>query len=131
MTTVLGYARKRANVLFLALALSAISLFGQDTTGKITGVITDPAGAVVPNVKVTVTNISTNIKHETTTNQDGAYQVLQLPISSYTVTALATGFEAITVQAKTALEINQTMKMDIQLQLGKVGSVIAKLRVTG
>ena len=65
---------------FVALSLAVSSLFGQDATGKITGVITDPAGAMVPNAKVVVTNVGTNIKHETLTNQEGIYQVLQLNI---------------------------------------------------
>ncbi len=107
-----------------AAVLLALSLQAQDTTGKITGVITDPAGAVVPNVKVTITNLSTNSKHETLSNQAGVYQVLQLPIGSYEVTAVAPGFELVTVRPQTALEINQTLRVDVQLQLGKVGSEI-------
>ncbi len=124
MSASLRSAQTWANILILAISLSASSLFAQDTTGKITGVVSDPAGAVVPNVKITVSNLATNLNRETLTNQEGVYQVVQLPIGTYKVTALATGFEAITVQPRTALEINQTLRVDIQLQLGKVGSEI-------
>jgi hypothetical protein len=109
---------------FVALSLAVSSLFGQDATGKITGVITDPAGAMVPNAKVVVTNVGTNIKHETLTNQEGIYQVLQLNIGSYKVTASAPGFETVTLQPGTALEINQTLRVDIRLPIGKLGTEI-------
>ncbi len=124
MTAALHCAHTRAKFLFLALTLSAFFVQAQDTTGKITGIVTDPAGGVVPNAKITVTNKSTNLIRETTTNQEGVYQVLQLPIGSYQVGALAPGFQQITVEPRTALEINQTLRVDIQLQLGKVGSEI-------
>ena len=109
----------------LVTAVSLVFLFvlllpGQDTTGKVTGIITDPSGGVVSDVKVSVTNTATNISKETTSNSQGVYQVLALPIGRYKVTAKGTGFEPVTVESTTALEINQTLRIDIQLQVGKV-----------
>jgi hypothetical protein len=124
MTATSTSARTRAKLLFLALSMCSFSVQAQDTTGKITGVVTDPAGAVVPNVQITVTSKSTNLNRDTTTNQEGVYQVLQLPIGVYQVTAISPGFQQITVQSRSALEINQTLRVDIQLQIGKVGSEI-------
>lgn len=92
----------------------------QDATGKVTGIITDPSGGVVSNVNVTVSNIATNVSKETMSNSQGAYQVLALPIGRYKVTATAPGFQPITVESTTALEINQTLRVDIQLQVGKI-----------
>lgn len=105
---------------FLAALTCAWRVFAQDATGKITGVVTDATGAVVPNAKVTVTKTSTNISHETQTDSAGVYQVLQLPIGMYKVTVNAPGFEEITVDSKTALEINQTLRIDVRMQLGRV-----------
>jgi len=124
MSDLLRSAQTGANFLILALGFSAFSLLAQDTTGKITGIVSDPSGAVVPNVKIAVTSKGTNISHETVTNQDGVYQVIQLPIGFYQVKAIAAGFDAITVEPRTSLEINQTLRVDIQLQLGKVGNAI-------
>jgi hypothetical protein len=124
MTAVLPSISTRTNFLFLALFCSAICLYAQDTTGKITGVVTDPSGAVVPNVNVTVTNKSTNLSRDAMTNREGVYQVLQLPIGFYQVSAVASGFEQIAVQSRIALEINQTLRVDIQLQIGKVGNTV-------
>ncbi|MBV8832957.1 MAG: TonB-dependent receptor [Acidobacteriaceae bacterium] len=110
-------------LIFLCFLLS-IPTFGQDATGKITGIVTDPAGAVVPNTRVVVTNTATNVSHEATSDQAGFYQVVQLPIGLYRVTAQAQGFEQVTVESKTALEINQTLRIDVHLQIGTVSNTV-------
>jgi len=110
--------------LVFSLALFSFLMVGQDATGKITGVVTDPGGAVVPGAKVTVTNTATNISRETTTDASGSYQVLQLPIGSYTASAQAPGFEQVTVQSKNPLEINQTLRMDVHLEIGRVSNTV-------
>src|SRR6185437_11340570 len=118
---------QRLRILAVVLVLSflcAVQAAAQDTTGKITGVVTDATGAIVPNATVTVTNAATNISHSTTTNAAGLYQVLQLPIGLYRVTAQAPGFAQTTIASKTALEINQTLRIDVQLQLGKVSGEV-------
>src|SRR5208337_1512659 len=64
----------------------------QDATGRIIGNVSDPSGAAIPEVKVTVTNDKTLITEVTTTSNEGFYQVLSLPIGSYTVTVEKAGF---------------------------------------
>ena len=119
------------SALLLFSLMCAVLAIAQDTTGKITGEVTDATGAGVPNATVTVTNTSTNIGHATTTNGSGMYQVLQLPIGLYRVTAHAPGFDQTSVQSKTALEINQTLRIDVQLQIGKVsGEVTVEANAT-
>jgi hypothetical protein len=114
----------RAVAIALALLFCAVQIEAQDTTGKITGTVTDPSGSVVPSVKVTVTHTATGISHTTTTDQSGTYQVLQLPIGLYSVTAVASGFKTVTVDSKTPLEINQTLHIDVKLEIGQVSSAI-------
>ena len=74
-----------AFALLVFLFVSVLPVDAQDATGRIIGVVTDPTGAVVPRAKVTVTNVATGAKSETTTKEDGSYQVLLLPIGAYTV----------------------------------------------
>jgi len=107
-----------------AILLVPAGLLAQDATGKITGVVTDPSGAVVTNANVIVTNLETNISKETSTNSAGFYQALLLPIGRYKVTATASGFEKVTVVAQNALEINQTLRIDIQLPVGKLSDTV-------
>jgi outer membrane receptor protein involved in Fe transport len=114
----------KAIAIAFALFFCATQIEAQDTTGKITGTVTDPSGSVVPGVKVTVTHTATGISHTTMTNQSGTYQVLQLPIGLYRVTAVASGFKTVTVDSKTPLEINQTLRIDVMLQIGQVSSAI-------
>lgn len=109
---------------FIFVTLSCSALFAQDVTGKITGTITDPSGAVIAGAKVTVTNIATGIAKDTTSNSSGVYQVLQLPIGRYQVTAEAPGFERVTIDSQTPLEINQTLRIDVHLQVGKLSSAV-------
>ena len=56
---------------FLVLA-SGGAVWSQSVQGVITGTITDPTGAVVPNATVTITNVGTNISRSTTTGGDGS-----------------------------------------------------------
>jgi len=97
--------------------------YAQQPTGRILGVVTDPQGAVVPGVAITVTNVATGIKYKTTTDKDGAYQALNLPIGAYTVTAEHPGFRKMVVNTG-QLEINQNLKIDVALRVGAVSEVI-------
>ncbi len=103
--------------------LSCLPLTAQDATGRIIGVVTDPSGAVVPRAKITVTNVATNVTNDTIAGDDGAYQVLQLPIGSYKVTAEAQGFRKTEISAQ-SLEINQSLKIDVKMVLGSTAETV-------
>jgi hypothetical protein len=97
--------------------------FAQDTTGRIVGKITDVQGAVVPGAKVVVKNVATGITSQVMTDKDGLYQVQNLPIGSYKVTAEKTGFRT-TVTAAYQLLINQNLRIDISMQVGTVNETV-------
>ncbi len=100
-----------------ALLLANGAAWAQEATGKIVGTITDPKGGVIPDGKVTVTSVATQVSRETTTDREGFFQVLSLPIGSYRVTVEHEGFRKMVSDAK-SLEINQTLRFDIQMELG-------------
>ncbi len=117
--------QKTRLVVFALLLTGLARLVGaQSATGKISGVVTDPTGGVVPNAGVVVTNVATGVTHETKSDASGGYQVLQLPIGSYKVTVTAPGFEQTTVASRTSLEINETLRIDVQLQVGRVSGQV-------
>jgi hypothetical protein len=110
------------------LTFFAIPLQSQVDTGTILGMITDPSGASVPNVKVTARNQDTGFSRTTDSSADGSYVLPLLPIGPrYTVTASAQGFK-IFERTGMQLELKQNLRVDMQL---RVGQVAEKIQVTG
>src|SRR5204863_9589129 len=67
-----GGMRRDSIVLLWLLLFTGMNLFGQGTTfGTIRGTVTDSTGAVVPNAKVVITDLTTNLTRELTTNGQG------------------------------------------------------------
>ncbi|MDP8983143.1 MAG: carboxypeptidase regulatory-like domain-containing protein [Acidobacteriota bacterium] len=93
------------------------SLFGQEASGRVIGTVTDPTGAAVPGAKITVTNFATKVARDTVTDNQGNFQVLELPIGSYQVTVEHTGFSRV-VTEPTPLEINQSLRIDVKMTVG-------------
>lgn len=89
---------------------------GQETS-TITGTVTDPSGAVIPNAKITVTNQETAAKQTTVSNGDGLYQLPGLAFGNYTLSVTAAGF---TTFRKTGIAVNvaQTLREDVHLAVG-------------
>jgi hypothetical protein len=103
--------------LTLLTALLPILTRAQDATARITGTAADSTGAVIPGVQVTITNTATQISREATTDHDGFYQVLALPIGSYRVTATRDGFRTVE-STEYKLLINQALRLDFKMQVG-------------
>src|SRR5271170_1453459 len=110
------------SVIMVMLLVSALAP-AQDATGRIIGTISDATGAVIPNVQVTVIDTATAISRKTTTNQDGYYQVLALPIAAYKVTAEHDGFRTFGSD-QNKLQINQALRIDIKLEIGTVAQTV-------
>ena len=85
----------RVVLLLLGVSVAPALSTAQDATGRIFGTVYDPQGAVIPAVQITVTNTATQDARTTTTNKDGAFQVLALPIGNYKVTAEHPGFSRV------------------------------------
>jgi len=70
------------SVAFLLALIPPASLWGQTATGQITGTVKDPSGAVMPGVKVTVSNEATGFSRTATSDGSGAYSFPLLPPDS-------------------------------------------------
>src|SRR5580692_7780107 len=75
------------------LCIVAIPSWSQLDTGSIVGVVQDKSGALLPDAKVTVTNIRTGRVYEVQTNSSGQYEVPGLPAGLYKVVAEHAGFK--------------------------------------
>src|ERR671939_247677 len=78
----------------LALTFGAPAALAQAnaTSADLSGFVRDPAGAVVAGATVTARNPSVGVTRTATTNDDGFYQLLQLPPGTYEVTVEAANF---------------------------------------
>lgn len=108
--------RYRFAFLIMAVMLSRPAL-GQTVTGSVTGLVTDPSGAVVVGATVAAQNTATGVPTTVQTNGAGAYTIRFLPIGQYTLSVQAKGFATAKVDAFT-LEINQTAKINVGLKIG-------------
>jgi outer membrane receptor protein involved in Fe transport len=109
-------------VLFLLLTATGMTL-AQDATGRIVGNASDPSGAAIPNAKVTVTNEATRISQSISTDKDGFYQVLALPIGNYSVTIEVKGFRKQLFEHQN-LQINQSLRIDAKLEIGQQNEIV-------
>ena len=91
----------------------------QSTVGTILGTVSDPSGAVIAGVNVTVTNTATAISRTVTSDQTGSYKVLRLLPSTYTITAELAGFKKVVLSGIT-LQVNQDARYDIRMEVGEL-----------
>ena len=79
--------------LVLVLTIACALVFGQGTTSRLVGTVTDPTGAVVPGAQVTLTNEGTGVSFTTTTTQAGTYVFEALQVGNYRLDVTAAGFK--------------------------------------
>src|SRR5580658_968891 len=115
---------KRSYLMLLTMLLLLTPICpAQEATGRVAGTISDPSGAVIPGVEVTVTNTATQVSRKTTTGRDGYYQLLALPIGNYTVTAAHEGFRTV-VSEPYKLLINQALRVDVKMAVGAANQTV-------
>lgn len=93
--------------------------FGQGTTSRVTGTVTDSSGAAVAGATVTLTNEGTAISLTTMTSDGGAYVFDLIQIGEYTVTIEKEGFKKF-VSTKNTVNINQPATVNAALEVGDV-----------
>ncbi|HEV2234880.1 MAG TPA: carboxypeptidase-like regulatory domain-containing protein [Terriglobia bacterium] len=99
----------------------------QETTGTISGTVSDSTGAMVPKATVTITNEKTGQKRVVQTNDTGFFTAPELPVGSYSVSASATGFK---VAENTGIDLHVTEQKMVPIIL-QVGVQTETVTVTG
>lgn len=119
-----GHGQRQYFTLILLMLFTLISVSkAQESSGKIVGTIVDQAGAVVPGAKVTVTNAGTQVSRDTVTDEGGNFQVISVPVGTYQVSVERSGFKKALSEPQ-KLNINQTLKFDISLEVGSQAEVV-------
>ena len=108
----------------MALALVGASLvFGQQSSGTITGTVTDPQGAVVPGAQIVARNTATNAAFSATTNESGFYTAPGLPVGEYEISAESEGFKK-TLRTGVTLQVNESAQVNLTLEVGTVAETV-------
>ncbi len=105
------------------LLLVASLAFGQTTT-SVTGLVTDPSGAVVPKVSIELSNIDNGTKRDVTTDANGAYSVPQMTPGNYRITAKASGFSTAVLTGLRFL-VNTPATVNIKLEVGTISDTVS------
>src|SRR5437764_10153260 len=107
----------------LLVVAGGAAVWVQTVHGVITGTVTDPTGAVVPNATITITNTGTNISQSTTTGSDGSYRFSLVPPGTYTVEVKAANFATVRISG-IVVEASQTMPLSRPLRLAQANQMI-------
>ncbi len=99
------------------------SLYAQAIRGSLVGTITDSTAAVVPEAKVTITELNTGFTRSAQTNESGYYVFGNLDQGVYRVEVEHTGFKK-AVRDRVDVLVNTTVRVDLQLQPGQISEFI-------
>src|SRR5262249_9032797 len=117
--------RLRSLVCLVAFVLIGANAFAQTETGRISGTVTDPQGAVIPGVSVSATSVSRGVKRDTITDPNGRYVLSNLTADTYEVNFQLVGFKGVT--SRVVVIVGGNMTADAKLE---VGSVSERVTVT-
>ena len=113
--------------LLLLLLGSAPSLPAQETTGTLSGTVTDSSGAAVPDAAVTLLNEITGVSRQTATSDAGVFFFNNVFVGRYRLTIEKTGFKA---YESSGVSVHVNDKIDLSIKL-TVGEVSQKVLVSG
>lgn len=105
------------------IALAIAPMYAQKTTGVLTGVVTDPSGAVVANAPVTVTDTATGATRTVKTDAQGVYSVPELNPTTYRINVKAANYKE-SVTNGVEVHVASTATVNIKLQLGKITETV-------
>ncbi len=107
--------------------LTSTPAFAQSyTTGEISGTVTDPTGAVLPNVSITLKSVEKGFTQTATSNAQGAYNFAFLAPGTYTITAKVPGFK--TAEVSETVSLGAVSIANLKMEIGATGTVV---EVTG
>jgi hypothetical protein len=115
----------RALVLVIAVALvgSGVLVYGQGTSGSLTGQVSDPTGAAVAGATVTLKNVDTDSLQTTTSDNTGVYLLKPVMPGNYSLTITAKGFAAY-VQKGIVITVDLYATQDVHLRVGSATSEV-------
>jgi hypothetical protein len=109
-------ARRIFSILFVFLFSALFSaLYAQSNSGLVSGVVTDPSGAVVPGATVSLQNPVSQYSRIATTDKAGRFQFPNLPFNPYHLTVVTPGFGSVVrdVNVNSVVAVNLTIPLQV------------------
>ena len=103
--------------------LFCAALFAQKTSGSISGQVTDPSGAAIPNATVRLLNPSVGLNRSVTTNSQGEYTFDDVAIGTYEVDVESTSFEKSATKG-VIVNVGTSTRSDAHLVAGNVSETV-------
>ena len=118
----------RISILSFSMAvLFAVGAWSQAQVATVSGTITDPSGAVVPGVSVTIVNQGTGLKRHRLTDTAGEYRFVGLPTGNYSLRFEKTGFQ---LQTHDGIQLTSAAELIIDSRLA-IGNIQQHVTVSG
>ena len=108
---------------FVVLLLVSVGACFAQSTATLSGVVTDPSGAVVPGVHVVLQSLATGVERLLVTDSAGLYVAPSLEPGDYQVQATAAGFSTYTVK-KVTLQVDQRVTVNMALAVSSAGETV-------
>jgi len=106
----------------VSLLLPSVLLAQSTTNGAISGTVTDPSGAILPDITVNLRNVEKGFTNSTKTNGQGFYQFQLLEPATYTITISAPSFKTLT--ATTTVSVGANSIINAKLEVGATGTTV-------
>src|SRR5437016_4821821 len=103
--------------IFLFGIVTAGLTYAQTANGTLTGLVSDPAGAVIAGAPVVATHVDTGTRLQVATTQTGNYTIPQMPVGKYVVTITQAGFKTFH-QENVIIAAAQTLRLDVSMEIG-------------
>jgi hypothetical protein len=116
--------RRFVFALLTGLTLAGGLALAQETRAIVTGTVTDPQGAVVPNAKVELKNVETNVATTIASNDSGFYSSPPINPGQYTMSVSAAGFKT-SLRSNIELRVGDRLALDFQMQVGGVSETVS------
>jgi hypothetical protein len=116
--------KRKVAVLTVTIVLSLVgALQAQSPNATVTGRVTDPSKAVIPDAKVTLINAGTNVLYHGTTSKTGSYYVTELPPGTYRLEVEKIGFRTV-IQSDIVLHVQDVREVNFDMALGSVSESV-------
>jgi hypothetical protein len=104
-------------------------LYGQVTSGDLTGNVTDASGGLVTNADITVKNTATGVQNRTRVSGSGQYRVSNLPVGNYSLEVSASGFSTTRVE-NIEIDLSRTATVNVTLQVSGTTTTVDVISAT-